>query len=169
MYLLYDRMYRVPCYAACCRGGLSYTDLSNQTLYEVGATNSTYGYHPWDCTGLYNYICEVPQSRWLCPPSPPASAPLSLSPACESQDGKRHVADCEVGSTHMPASLQSHNMLHPAATGLPLVDESTFCNATRGSCYKWGAGLTKPDATNWCAARGGYIVALNTYEEQVRK
>jgi hypothetical protein len=41
------------------RGGLSFADLSNRTLYVNGLTNGTYGYYPQPCSSGYNWICEV--------------------------------------------------------------------------------------------------------------
>jgi hypothetical protein len=41
------------------RGGLSFADLSNRTLYVNGLTNGTYGYYPQACSTGYNWICEV--------------------------------------------------------------------------------------------------------------
>ena len=113
------------------QGGLSYTDLSNKTLYIAGPTNSTYGYYPQACTTANTYICEVPQSTWRCPPSPPAPPPAPVS--CLPQD-----------------------------------NELQMCNVTRGSCYRYktgGAAITTHRTA--CTGWGGYLVAWNSYEEQL--
>jgi hypothetical protein len=53
------------------------------------------------------------------------------------------------------------------AAGLPQDTEWQFCNATRGSCYIWRTGSAVSAATTTCAGLGGYMVALNSYEEQL--
>ena len=84
------------------RGSLSKADLANKTLYTTGPSNSTYGYYPLDCNlGRYS-ICEVPQSNWLCPPSPPAPPTLAPDPCqCQPRDWRQRAwanYDCGRGS-----------------------------------------------------------------------
>jgi hypothetical protein len=47
-------------------GDLSYKQMSNQTFYLIGATNSTYGYDAKPCTNTYRALCEV-RSQHLLP------------------------------------------------------------------------------------------------------
>jgi hypothetical protein len=40
-----------------------------------------YGYDAKACTTAYDYICEVPQTKYTCVDSPPAPPPIE--PTCE--------------------------------------------------------------------------------------
>ena len=60
--------------------------------------------------------------------------------------------------------------MHLAALppGLPQDNELQVCNSTRGSCYKFIPGIASFTTQNTaCSGLGGYLVAWNSYEEQL--
>jgi hypothetical protein len=156
------------------RGSLSNADLANKTLYTTGPSNSTYGYYPQDCSLGRDYICEVPQSNWLCPPSPPAPTlapdPCQCQP-CEWQQRAWANYDCGLGSM---ARLRWRG-LHASTIdslcpppGLPQDTEILHCNASRGSCYRYiTSSETFSKQKTACSGLNGYVVAWNSYEEQL--
>ncbi len=114
------------------RGGLSYADLSNRTLYVTGATNSTYGYYPQPCSSGYNWICEV-----CCVEMQAAGRPvLSVSNCPRAFSTETHVAALLAAGSHV---------LHT-----PLVEprpgSSTVCS-TAACHHRHAATCNVADAT----------------------
>jgi hypothetical protein len=136
------------------RGGLAYADLSNKTLYTTGSSNSTYGYYPQVCSTSNQYICEVPQSNWRCPPSPPAPPPAPVS--CLPQDTEFQVCNVTRGSCYRYQT-----------GGAAITTHRTTCSNSGGYLVAWNSYEEQREVENYFTGGSAWAPASHAHERCV--